>query len=776
MNATQSAHAALNVSLGSLANWVSTRKSYDWRKNLPDFIRGITHWNASHRDRSLSSVRSCVIDYDKSMSKDAPKILPYLIDLLNIALQFPQCQLPRMDELNENSDPVIDLIAIFDILIAVSTAKEAKDDGGQCIKLLMNSISIIKQYLFHHDHVIVCLTIELFGFLPYDNNDTLINDLISFIQPNIPISIDYGNDANDTNTANATTMLTTRLFIPSLYAMTAIFRLFQHSTITETVLNACHNNLKNGENCHPRIAFQSAYLILVHDKELTAEPTWRRVLSATLDESIAHDNWMNSTRESNEWNERCHELLKHFAVDSIITHFIDLFSTVNNDPAQAWPLMRRLIELAFQEYKLQDYTIDSLESWTYSNGKRVYNKYLKPIGEQIVDELIEDNDESEGVVNHNGHHSRLHSTQLTNLQHRTLFAILINSSSWQINTNLFSFFRLPRELHDWIKLFNGTEWENQAKTIAPDLLNQLRSDKPLNKDKDSNSTNEDTNEYRCDIHGNDCGEQKEFLPSDQIPTKHSDQIRSLSIFSRVNENLSIIKTTSSSSHLMAAASKRLDLIEWSDLGHAYGNADDVPSLLRLLTHPLASKRLQVIDSLYSNVTHQNSCYTVTPYVGPYLMDLLTIVVKHPTMQAGQKHQRIHYEFDDNQPTSASNPLHSVALVDISWIIDYLNCLITGYWGYWLHNHGYQSAMRMAVASQLETLVSLLHHEDKNIVCGVKWSVIEKQARKMVKHVEINEAFLYSHYHPALTKYNWLNVLDEPCSLSYYKTLFIYILF
>lgn len=64
----------------------------------------------------------------------------------------------------------------------------------------------------------------------------------------------------------------------------------------------------------------------------------------------------------------------------------------------------------------------------------------------------------------------------------------------------------------------------------------------------------------------------------------------------------------------------VDDIRWQDLSHAYGAADDVPTLL----HAVASGSVgadEAISELYGSICHQGSVYSATPYAVPFLARL-----------------------------------------------------------------------------------------------------------------------------------------------------------
>lgn len=68
----------------------------------------------------------------------------------------------------------------------------------------------------------------------------------------------------------------------------------------------------------------------------------------------------------------------------------------------------------------------------------------------------------------------------------------------------------------------------------------------------------------------------------------------------------------------------LDNIQWGQLNHAYGSADDVPDLIRALAHEDDDIRDKTLYALYGNIWHQGTVYEATPYAVPFLIELLSI--------------------------------------------------------------------------------------------------------------------------------------------------------
>ncbi|HXR66313.1 MAG TPA: hypothetical protein VN729_10335 [Ktedonobacteraceae bacterium] len=66
----------------------------------------------------------------------------------------------------------------------------------------------------------------------------------------------------------------------------------------------------------------------------------------------------------------------------------------------------------------------------------------------------------------------------------------------------------------------------------------------------------------------------------------------------------------------------LDAIPWSTLHHAYGEASNIPGLMRDLTSPKKAIREAAIWEFYGNVYHQGTIYSATTFVVPFFLELL----------------------------------------------------------------------------------------------------------------------------------------------------------
>jgi hypothetical protein len=65
----------------------------------------------------------------------------------------------------------------------------------------------------------------------------------------------------------------------------------------------------------------------------------------------------------------------------------------------------------------------------------------------------------------------------------------------------------------------------------------------------------------------------------------------------------------------------LDDIDWSQLSHAYGSAEDVPGLLRDLAGPHPGHRQSALYAFHGNIWHQGTVYAATAAAVPFLLEI-----------------------------------------------------------------------------------------------------------------------------------------------------------
>lgn len=66
----------------------------------------------------------------------------------------------------------------------------------------------------------------------------------------------------------------------------------------------------------------------------------------------------------------------------------------------------------------------------------------------------------------------------------------------------------------------------------------------------------------------------------------------------------------------------IDDVDWASMGHAYGDASDVPGLLRGLASPDPAEREIALDGMYGAVHHQGDVYDSTVACVPFLFQLV----------------------------------------------------------------------------------------------------------------------------------------------------------
>lgn len=66
----------------------------------------------------------------------------------------------------------------------------------------------------------------------------------------------------------------------------------------------------------------------------------------------------------------------------------------------------------------------------------------------------------------------------------------------------------------------------------------------------------------------------------------------------------------------------LDSVDWGRLTHAYGDAADVPDLIRALASDDEGERGEALDELFGNIWHQGTVYEATAFAVPFLIELL----------------------------------------------------------------------------------------------------------------------------------------------------------
>jgi HEAT repeat protein len=122
--------------------------------------------------------------------------------------------------------------------------------------------------------------------------------------------------------------------------------------------------------------------------------------------------------------------------------------------------------------------------------------------------------------------------------------------------------------------------------------------------------------------------------------------------------------------------ERLDEINWAQLNHAYGSAEDVPDLLRGLASPDQDTRNNAISDLYANIWHQGTVYEATAYAVPFLIELLQapetqdkpyILQYLYNLASGSSYLDVHRDYDAD-PAQHNTPEWQAKLVqELEWV-------------------------------------------------------------------------------------------------------------
>ncbi len=95
----------------------------------------------------------------------------------------------------------------------------------------------------------------------------------------------------------------------------------------------------------------------------------------------------------------------------------------------------------------------------------------------------------------------------------------------------------------------------------------------------------------------------------------------------------------------------LEAIDWASVSHAYGDASDVPALLRDLLSSVSSTRESAARELFTNIWHQGSVYPATVHALPFLIDLLeseetpdreTVALLVASIMNGRGYVQVHF--------------------------------------------------------------------------------------------------------------------------------------
>ncbi len=144
----------------------------------------------------------------------------------------------------------------------------------------------------------------------------------------------------------------------------------------------------------------------------------------------------------------------------------------------------------------------------------------------------------------------------------------------------------------------------------------------------------------------------------------------------------------------------LDEIDWSSFHDAYGEASDVPTLIRALAASDRETRSEAIHELYGTIWHQGTVYEATAYAVPFLIELLQeripdrheIVGLLQAVATGSSYLDVHGGFDRHRKGRQTSQFQEDLARELQWV----------------------KAARDAVMSGLDTYLALAADDDQQL--------------------------------------------------------------
>ena len=164
--------------------------------------------------------------------------------------------------------------------------------------------------------------------------------------------------------------------------------------------------------------------------------------------------------------------------------------------------------------------------------------------------------------------------------------------------------------------------------------------------------------------------------------------------------------------------ENLNAINWQSLDHAYGEASDVPDLIRALASRDEETRQGALYTLYGNIWHQGTVYEATSYAVPFLLELLAdedVQGKEKLLQFlvhlanGYSYKAVHQSFEARLrgEQAINNPHYQAEMqVELYWVKQAHDAVAEGMKTYFTLLEYPDPAVRMSVTY---TLASLAEH-------------------------------------------------------------------
>lgn len=131
----------------------------------------------------------------------------------------------------------------------------------------------------------------------------------------------------------------------------------------------------------------------------------------------------------------------------------------------------------------------------------------------------------------------------------------------------------------------------------------------------------------------------------------------------------------------------LDRIDWSQLSHAYGEASDVPDLIRTIAYGNTSEKDEAYNSLYGNIWHQGTVYEATAYTVPFFIEMLDnpnvdgkdgILELLQLLASGSGYLEVHQHLDDNPKQIDSERNRKIIEKEVNHVKRAYDAVVSGY--------------------------------------------------------------------------------------------------
>src|SRR4051794_13443810 len=122
--------------------------------------------------------------------------------------------------------------------------------------------------------------------------------------------------------------------------------------------------------------------------------------------------------------------------------------------------------------------------------------------------------------------------------------------------------------------------------------------------------------------------------------------------------------------------ENLDKVNWANMHHAYGSAEDVPESIRNLASEIEEVRANAYDELCGNIWHQGTVYEATAHAVPFLIELLEqesvhhkdqILVLLSQLATGSSYHHVHQPSGSEKPKVDTADHKAKIGKELSWV-------------------------------------------------------------------------------------------------------------